>query len=297
MKLAKALTILDKPKHTQSALLRAVALQAQSKCHLDLVSFCWHSMGEASEAFEKHQLRSIRDEIINQRREWQRDLLVEHGCSMRNVSLRTIWTDNIAAWVAKRTATRSYDLLIKSIHHSKTWLHTPLDWAILSSCTAPMLFTTARQTSAKKGGSVLAALDMRRNDQRHTKLNRRVLARAYEMAQLHGADLHCVVAIEISPVLRDLDIIDQRSAKKRIVSGFQADLDKLVEHYAIPKSRIHLPVGKVGQVVTQQAQKINARLLVIGTLAHPTKQALGLGNSAQKIISRSTVSLLAIPQG
>ena len=254
-------------------------------------------MGDASDAFDKHQLSSIRDEIISQRREWQRDLLVEHGCSMRNVSLRTIWTEDIAAWVAKRTAARSYDLLIKSIHHSKTWSHTPLDWEILNTCTAPMLFTTTRQTSAKKGGSVLAALDMRSNDRRHTNLNRRVLAHAYEMAQLHGAKVHCVVAIEISQVLRDLDIIDTRSAKKRIVSGFQAQLDKLVEPYSIPKSRIHLPVGKVGQVVTQQAQKIKARLLVVGTLAHPTKQALGLGNSAQKIISRSRVNLLAIPQG
>jgi universal stress protein E len=297
MTFSKVLTILDKPKHASTALSRATHLQNKSGCHLDLVSFCWQSMGDSGEIFDAHQTKAIRDEILRERREWQRQLVLDAGCSMRDVSLKTVWTDDIATWVHKQTASKSYDLVVKSIHRSKTLTHTPLDWQLLRTCSAPMLFTSKRQQRQRPGGKVLAAVDMRHNDARHTKLNRKVLAQAYAIADLYGAELHCVTAIEISQVLRDLDIVDTRSVKKKIVAGFQDHLDKLVEPYSIPKSRMHFPVGKVGQAVTQEAAKIKANLLVVGTLAHRTKQALGLGNSAEKIITRSPVDLLAVPPG
>lgn len=97
MTLKNVLTILDEPQHPARALSRAIDIQGKSGCHLDLVSFCWHSMGNAKEVFDKQQLGAIRDEVVG-----QRDMLAEQGFSTRDISLQTAWTDNIARWVEKK---------------------------------------------------------------------------------------------------------------------------------------------------------------------------------------------------
>ena len=114
------------------------------------------------------------------------------------------------------------------------------------------------------------------------------------MAELYDAKVHVVFAVEISQVLRDLDIVSESVSKKKIVGKVTPELDRLVRPYNIPKARIHMPVGKVGRVVTQTARKLKADVLVIGSLAHRAKQAAGLGNSAQRILTKAACDVLAV---
>ena len=106
--------------------------------------------------------------------------------------------------------------------------------------------------------------------------------------------MHVVFAVEISQVLRDLDIVNETVSKKKVVDKVTPELERLLKPYHIPKSRIHMPVGKVGKVVAQVSRKANADLLVVGSFAHRAKQLVGLGNSAERIVTKAVCDVLAV---
>ncbi len=292
MRLDSALTILDKPKHKQVAFERARSLQELNGTHLDLVSFCWQSMVESSDFFDTHQRRTLRQEILLERKQWQRDLVLDGGLAFNDVSIHTIWTDDIAAWVRKQLEKKHCDIVIKSVHKTKTISHTPLDWELLNTSPVPVLLTSTQKR--KTARRVVAAIDLRHTDRTHQRLNRKVLAAADRFARCYDAELHCVSAIEISNVLRDLDIIDERSTKKRMLEKSQDTLNDLLKPYDVKKKQRHFPVGKVGQAVTQTARELKADLLVVGSCAHRVKQLVGVGNSAERILARATCDVLAV---
>ena len=113
-------------------------------------------------------------------------------------------------------------------------------------------------------------------------------------AKLYDAKVHVVFAVEISNVLRDLDILNETVSKQKIVERVTPELNRLLKPYDIPKSRIHMPVGKVGQVVAQTARKHKADLLVLGSFSHRVKQTVGIGNSAERILTKAVTDVLAV---
>ncbi len=292
MRLSSTLTIMDKPKHEQVALRRALELQQSSGARIEAVSFCWQSMAEASEAFTLDQRRAIKQELLRNRKDWQRECVERLNVAGADVALKTVWSDDIAAWITSAVHEFSYDLVVKSAHYSKTLTHTPLDWRLLRECPAPILLTSTRRR--KRSNIVLAALDLSQLDRTHRRLNKSVLDAASSFANIAGAKLHCVYVIEISQVLRDLDIVNARDTRRKAIEKNQDELTTLLEPHAVPKSRVHLPVGKVGQSVQHLARKLDADLLVMGTSAHRLKQSMGIGNSAERVLARVPCDVLAV---
>jgi nucleotide-binding universal stress UspA family protein len=287
--LSSIMTILDKPKHEQFALRRALELQKMTNAHLDLVSFFWNAMVEDHHSFDKAQISKLRDGLIDDRYQWMHDLTAK---LTGDFSLRPIWTDNIPHWVEGDVAEKQPDLVIKTVNKSKTLTHTPTDWMLLEKCTAPLLLTSNKPH--KPSGVVLAAIDLRHTDTQHRRLNCKVLDTAFHYAEMTGGKVHCVYAIEISNVLRDLDLVDTRASKKQALERITPELERLLKPYHLPKSRVHLPVGKAGKVLAQVSRQLKADLLVLGSNSHRIKQWAGIGNSAQRILTRAVCDVLAV---
>ena len=286
---SRIMTILDKPKHKQSALSRALDLQNLSDASVDAVAFCWNAMCENQAVLKAGERKKLRHALVAERKAWIHELIAERA----NVSERTVWSDDIAEWVVETVAEEGApDLIVKSAHKSGSLIHTSTDWQLLRTCQAPLLLTQSR--GRKASGNIVAALDLSHNDPGHRHLNCRVLDAAHEMARITGAKIHVVFAVEISRALRDLDIVSETVSKARIIERITPELKRLLKPYDIPKSRIHMPVGKVGQVVSQTARKVNADLLVVGSYAHRVKQAVGLGNSAERILNKAVGDILAV---
>jgi len=288
MDLNNITTILDKPKHDQIAWRRTLQLQKLSGAKVQAISFEWNAMCERSSALDRGERKQLRHGLVEKRKAWLSELVGDAD----NVRGRAIWSHDIADWIADEGAKKCPDLVVKTLHKSGSILHTPTDWTLLNTCPAPLLLTTKRR--GKKGGNVVASVDLRHTDTKHRHLNCRVLEAAHRMAELYDAKVHVVFAVEISQVLRDLDIVRERVSKKKIVAKVTPELERLLRPYAIPKARIHMPVGKVGQVVTQTARNLKADVLVVGSYAHRARQAAGLGNSAQRIMTKAVCDVLAV---
>ena len=98
-----------------------------------------------------------------------------------------------------------HDLVVKSVHHGESPLHTPLDWRLVLECPAPLLLVS-NQRNQEHSGNVLAGVDLRRQDVDHHALNLKVLDAASHIANLVDSAMHCVYVVEVSDPLRDIDV-------------------------------------------------------------------------------------------
>lgn len=293
------LVVLDKPKHDQAALERAIELQKRSHAHLHLTSFAWHAMVEQNPVYDAHQRRALKKEILRQRNEWLEGTVRDRNLLAANLSAKTVWTADIADWVAEHSS--EMDLVVKSVHKTQTLLHTPLDWQLIRTCPKPLLLVgsqsgrgAGKKSRKKAGRDVLATLDLRNADRKHQILNLKVLDAASRFAQLQGGKVHCVAVVEYSEVLQDLDLVSPRKIRKQVIEATGEFLASLISRYDIPASRVHRPAGKVGHMVNATARKMNAGLIVVGSAARRGISARLLGNSAEKILGRSPCDLLTI---
>ncbi len=284
---AKILTILDKPKHEQLAWRRTLELKGLTNARVDAVSFCWNAMCENQAVLDAPARKKLRHTLVEERKEWLGGVVGDEG----KVRQRVVWEHDIGDWVTDEVAERPVDLIVKTVNKTKSLMHTPTDWTLLETCQAPLLFTSGKK---RRSGKIAAAIDLRHNDTKHRHLNCKVLDAAHVFAKLHEAEVHVVFAVEISQVLRDLDVLNETVSKKKIVERVTPELNRLLKPYDIPKSRIHLPVGKVGKVVAQTARKLKADLLVLGSYSHRVKQKVGVGNSAERILTKAVTDVLAV---
>lgn len=290
--LGSILVILDKPKHAQVALERARMLAAGTGAHLHLASFCWLAMAEHREVFDTHQRRVLKQSVVREREGWLRGVVLDAGLAAGEVTTEVVWTDDIAGWVGAYVGARKIDLVVKSVHPSKAMLHTPLDWALLRSCPAPLYLAS---TMAPRGpGNVVAAIDLRHTDRRHQLMNLRVLDAARRFVEPSKGKLHCVHAVETPVGVPGLDLLAPARLEREMKTRARELLEALLEPYGIPRARIHLPVGKVGAAIADVADRVKADLVVVGTSARRGIGGALLGNSAEKILSRVRCDVLAV---
>ena len=109
-----------------------------------------------------------------------------------------------------------------------------------------------------------------------------------------GAEVHCVYALQVSPVLTDLDMVNPQSARKKAREKAANMLEHLLEPYDIPASQVYMPIGKVGQAVNNVAAKLKADVLVVGTTSRKGIKGFLLGNSAERVLTKARCDVLAI---
>jgi len=289
--LKNILVIVDKPKHEQGALRRALRLQAQTGANLHLKSFIYHAHVASGNAFTTKQRSNIRRGLMEQQHDW----LMTQGNSASDtgeITREVVWSSDIAAWTDNYLSKHPQDLVVKGVNKTESIIHTPLDWELLRTCPAPLLLCAGLPQKTKP--RILAAIDMNRNKGRQKKLNKKVLSAAAQFAKINSAELHCVYTIEISQVLKDLGIIQPRIHAREVKKQVLPELEAILEPFGVPANRIHMPVGKVGKTVSKIASKINAQLLVLGTSGRSGVGALVLGNSAEKVLQKSHCEILAI---
>lgn len=291
-KIERILVVADKAKHRQTAVKRAIELAKHSGAHLHITGFTYSPICEKREVFDTHQRRAMKKELLRQRVEDLRNAVRDGGGAALDLDIAPVWEKNIHDWIIDQVQRRHYDLVIKSVHRTRTLVHTPTDWHLLRQCPAPVLL--AVHARWPKRARVLATVDLVHTDRAHTRLNENVLDAASTFATSMGAELHCCFVIEISEVLTDLDIFDPIKYHNRMVEISQPHIDAIRDRYDIPKSRFHTPTGKAGKAVNAVADRIKAQLLVLGTTARRGVEGFVLGNTAERVLSKAHTDILAI---
>ncbi len=292
MKIENILIIADKPKHDQTALHRGIEIASAASTHIELVAFAYHSMYGQTDIFDAHQRHAIRHAVEQERTEFLRNLVAEHRLGTMNIEVRTVWTKDISEWVCQHVKETPCGLVIKSVHRSKTLIHTPTDWHLIRQCPKPLLLACQRNFPAR--ARILAALDLGHTNVEKERLNHRVLEAAKAFAQLHGSELHCCFVIEQPTILKALDIIEPSVYKRKVEIRVRERLRALIDAYGLDKRQVHMPVGKVGTALNLVADRIKAEMIIMGVVGRKGLSGITIGNFAEKALAKARCDILAL---
>ncbi|SEF90706.1 universal stress protein [Marinobacterium lutimaris] len=172
-------------------------------------------------------------------------------------------------------------------------LFTPLDWKILRTSQTPVLMV--RQSEYSADAPVLAAIEAQPADAEHQALSHRILQLARDMSHRLSAEL-CLFSAEPAPMQDAL----HESGNPILFPGNAADEYRqsslaLAHRYDVPVSRVHIAQGPAEVLIPEQAKRLNAGLVVLGTVARAGLSGVLLGNTGEQILERVSTDVLVIP--
>lgn len=191
------------------------------------------------------------------------------------------------------------DYIFKPLRHHSTLqrlLYTSTDWNLVRFCPCPILFVGNESSTRTK--PILATLDLETRDQSHYDLNDRVLDRSKALAELIGAEVHIANAYNMVTVASGSTTLDP--LQYEVIEGAKDEYYKkglaLAEKNKLDPNNVHLQEGAPELVVRHIADKIDAGIIVIGTMARSGFSGLFVGNTAERVLESANADVFVVKQ-
>ncbi|KGE02895.1 universal stress protein [Pseudohaliea rubra] len=275
------------------ATARGLELAHKLGHRVDVVAFTYASLRRLTG--DRAEQEMLKRQLLDRRELALRERIDRYARPGQDVSLRVIWMKDIHDWIRKRCASGSYELVVKTVNRSGTFTYTSTDWHLLRECPAPVLIASEKQWSRTK--PVLAALDLGSRSRVKQALNAAVLARAQAYAGALGVELRIIGAIELPTLLADLTIVDADGYAKEQREAMQPRIDRLAAQYGLAERTFRTKRGPVAKVITAEAARSGAQLVVMGTVGRSGVKARLLGNTAEAVLQTLNTDVLALKPG
>ncbi|MCD0461019.1 universal stress protein [Roseiconus lacunae] len=205
--------------------------------------------------------------------------------------------------ITRRVMRHGHDLVIKTADGESVagQLFGSISRSLLRLCPCPVWLLKPQVHG--DFDQILAAVDLDATDDTHRNLNDQLLQLASAIARLDNATLHVGSAwsLWMEQSLRRRagdDEIDQaiRAQETRIAQGLN-DLIGKVDTDGI-EVQTHLVRGNAANEIFAVAEKVEADLIVMGTVCRTGVAGFLIGNTAENLLSNVTCSILAVkPDG
>ncbi len=272
MKINRVLCIIDPTTNRQRSLDRAafIARQGHAEVHA-LLCFSPPLQVSADDSGELQAAEQLRHEL------WLGHLvqpLLDAGATVTTeVRSSTDWRAALAAAVRKAKV----DLVIKAASPRSPLqrrLMKTSDWLVLRDSPCPVLF--AKRLEGREIKRVLAAVNIAAKDEAHIRLSDTVITSARDLAEQLGAELNAVNAYTESK-----NFIHPPDLAKRV---------------GIARQQAHVGDADPEDLITAVATKIDAGLVVIGSVGRKGMAAAVVGNTAERILDTVDADILILVQ-
>jgi universal stress protein E len=287
--MGKLLIVADRIKKGDIAVRRGLNLASKLGCGVDVVAFCYTSMKPLR--LKGAQRQQIKRDLIARRTDEVQAQIDKFSAAGQKVSLLVVWEKDIVPWIIKRCA-RPYEALVKTGHRSETFVYTSTDWQLLRECPRPVLIVSGKKWQRTK--PILASVDLASKEPEKIALNHSVIAIAKTYATALNAPLLIITAIEVPGVFADMGLIEPGPYVKEIKADLRPVVKELAEAHELPVSAFRIKRGPVEKVISSEAAKERAQLLVMGTVGRRGVQARLLGNTAEKVLRYIRTDVLAM---
>ncbi len=286
--MAKLLIIADRKKRS-IAIQRGLELAHKLQCSVDVVAFCHTSLRPLR--LKAQERAAIKKRLLGEREAEVQQLIERHKVGEQKVSLVPVWEKDIASWVIRRCA-RPYEAVVKTGHRTESFTYTSTDWQLLRECPHPVLIVADKKWHKTK--PVLATVDLASRVPEKVALNHAVIAKAKLYAAALETQLLIVTAIEVPTLLADLDLIDPAAYVGEIKAEIKPRIKRYAESHELPESLFRVRKGPIAKVISSDAAKHKAQLVIIGTVGRRGITARLLGNTAESVLRHLRTDVLAI---
>jgi nucleotide-binding universal stress UspA family protein len=170
---------------------------------------------------------------------------------------------------------------------------------LMRKCPCPVW--VIKPSRKRKYATILAAIDVMVSESGEDELNRKIIELSSSLAGMEGGKLHILHCwsqpLESAPS-RYTNLSKERIAE--IVAETQKlhkqSFNKFIEGFNLKNIsyQTHLLKGKPGQVITEFVNKRRVDLVVMGTLSRAGIPGFLIGNTAEKVLSDISASVLTV---
>ncbi|WP_160152165.1 universal stress protein [Microbulbifer sp. ALW1] len=279
------LVILDKPKHEQIALERALELAEKTGASLQLVSFVYEPV--VSIPLLSGSILNVSGQMQKERAQWLQALQQKYPLPQGSTT-EVIWHHDIPSWTLEYLSANDCDLVIKTAQKQfGRGGFGSIDWRLIENLPSPLWL--AVNTHWVKRDRIVTALDPAVENALHIELNQRVLKLAEALAQPLNADIETVACVPVPDEVADLDEFREQAGK------LMNAVDKVIADSGVTCKTTHFVTGKPAAEVNRVVDRNKARMIMVGRGVRKGPKGFVLGNTAERILGRANTDVLIVP--
>lgn len=300
------LVVIDPTTNEQKALNRAIDLASKINhnsanptkvnAFLSIFDFSY----EMTTILSSEERDVMRQSMIKNKEIWLQDLINELNTDIE-INCQVVWHNRPFESIIEQVIKQGYDLVIKGTHQHdkfKSVIFTPTDWHILRKCPCPVLLVKEHEWPSN--GNIIAAVNVGSDEAEHHSLNAKITEKAKQLAQLIQANVHLVNSFPGTPVNIAIEIPEFNSTEYNDTM-FKHHEQAMIAHanqFDISVVNTHVKEGLPETVIEQVAAKLDAELVILGTIGRTGISAALIGNTAEHVIDLLNCDVLALkPDG
>ena len=190
-------------------------------------------------------------------------------------TLEVSWSGEWQKSIVESAKRLGADLIYLPVHaktNPSRFSFTESKWELLKTASCPVVLIRPGANAQRK--VILAAVNFQAQRDVQIALNKKIIEQAKHFANVYGAELHVINGY-----------LDSMS---------YPDRGKLVNQTGIANDKIHVENGYTSEVVSALAEKINADLIVMGTLGQNGMTKTRRGNTAERLIAAVDTDVMVI---
>jgi len=286
--MGKLLIIADRDKRCV-ALRRGLELARKLGCSVDVVAFSYTSLTRLK--LKAKERTVIKKRLLAERETEVQQRIDEFSQGEQKVTLIVAWEKDIAPWIIRRCS-RPYEAVIKTGHRSESFTYTSTDWQLLRECPCSVLIVAEKKWHRTK--PVLATVDLGSKVPEKIALNHAVINKAKIFSRALGTEMLIISAIEIPTLLAEFDLVDPLAYVKEMKAEMRPRIKELAEAHDLSKDIFRIKKGPIAKVISSDAAKHRAQLVIMGTVGRRGLTARLLGNTAESVLRHLRTDVLAI---
>jgi len=283
--MTKILVVIDPTEEVHSGLERCKEISPNADVELEVCLFIENDSA-------KNLANSLRE-----KREWLEAQVKPYTAIGYKMTSEVRTFSRLYEAIIEAAVNGEVDLVFKPMRqHSlvRRVVVTSTDWNLIRFCPMPVLLVNGSQNV--HGRPVVAAIDAVSDDDQHAELNDIVLQQAQRVAGVIDGQVACANAWSIHPAVMAAGAND--AVPLDIARDKHADhlkhATQLANQYNIPGDMVFVEEGSPQFVVNETVKKVDAGVVVIGTVARSGVSGLFIGNTAEFLVEETTTDMLVV---
>jgi universal stress protein E len=218
-------------------------------------------------------------------------------CGESAVDVKAVWHKSLYRGIIDTATHEHCDLIVKSCkEHNKLAqkLFTPNDWHLLRY--SPMNVLMVKQHDWPENGNIVASISIDTNDKVHNLLSERITQISVDLAALVKGKLHLANTFAGAPthVAIEVPSFNAQAYNKDVQAKHEKEVAAIAKIHHLEDDNVHVCEGLPEDAVPLLCERLNAELLVLGSVGRRGISAALLGNTAEHIIDKVNCDTLVI---
>jgi universal stress protein E len=292
---SRILVVFDPYHEKQPAFDRACFLANKMDASILLVSCIYDETYDMTNFLTTDQRADMKSALLNGQTKAMQSYVGK--CGDAQVDIKAVWHKSLHRGLIDVASHEHCDLIVKSckVHNKLAHkLFTPNDWNLLRYSSVNVLMV--KEHDWPENGNIVSAISVDTNDKVHNLLSERVTQISCDLAELVSAKVHLANTYAGAPVHVAIEVpsFNAQVYNRDVQEKHEREVKAIAKQHDLPQEHVHIGEGLPEDMIPAVCEKLDAELLVLGSVGRRGMSAALLGNTAEHIIDKVNCDTLVI---